>query len=201
MRIEVKVTGPPETGTVAQVANHSSWLDILVLNSVQQVSFVSKAEVANWPVIGAMAKSAGTLFITRNRRDVDRQRALIENRLRLGGRLLVFPEGTSTDGQRVLPFKPTLFAAFLAPELRDDLCVQSIALNYYPPAGCSSRFFGWWGDMEFGAHMLQVLAHGAGGAVTVHFAPSVKVSDFGDRKELALACETTVRDAFNEAVR
>ena len=95
------------------VANHASWLDIFALNAPQRIYFVSKDEVRDWPGIGWLARATGTVFIARKSREAGVQARLFETRMAAGHRLLFFPEGTSTDGRRVLPFKTTLFAAFL----------------------------------------------------------------------------------------
>ena len=194
MRYRTK--GQVMRGGGAVVANHASWLDILTLNARKRIYFVSKSEVAEWPAIGRMARTVGTVFITRDARDAAAQRAIFEARLAAGHKLLFFPEGTSTDGQRVLPFKSTLFAAFFAPELRDALHVQPVSVVYHAPAGADARFYGWWGEMDFGAHMLKVLAAPRQGSVEVIYHAPLKVADFSDRKALARAAEEAVRRGF-----
>ena len=128
--IRLKVTGTPMRDRGAMVSNHVSWLDIFTLSAPRPVFFVSKSEVRSWPGIGFLARAAGTVFITRKRGDAKAQQDVFLNRLRAGQRLMFFPEGTSTDGKRVLPFKTTLFAAFFAPELRDFCHVQPVTLLY-----------------------------------------------------------------------
>ena len=187
------VSGHPMRGQGAVVANHSSWLDIFVLNACQTVYFVSKAEVARWPGIGWLARATGTVFIARDPKQAKVQRAEFEDRLRAGHRLLFFPEGTSTDGLGVLPFKSTLFAAFLSDNLKNGLRIQPVSVLYRAPRGRSRRFYGWWGDMAFAPHFLTVLAEGRQGGVEVVFHDPVAVADFPDRKALALYCEETVR--------
>ncbi len=151
----------------AVVANHSSWLDIFALNARKRVYFVSKSEVAGWPGIGWLAKATGTVFIERVARAAHAQRDLFQERLLAGHKLLFFPEGTSSDGRRVLPFKSTLFEAFFAPELRGILWVQPVSVVYHAPPGADPRFYGWWGDMAMGPHLLQVLAAAPQGSVEV----------------------------------
>ncbi|MCP9482218.1 1-acyl-sn-glycerol-3-phosphate acyltransferase [Shimia sp. CNT1-13L.2] len=177
----------------AVVANHSSWLDIFALNARKRIYFVSKAEVANWPGIGWLAKATGTVFINRDRREAAKQKQVFEKRLLAGHKLLFFPEGTSTDAIRVLPFKTTLFAAFFTEELREKLWVQPVTVLYHAPDGADSRFYGWWGDMDFGGHLLKVLASGKQGRIELIYHAPVKVSDFPDRKTLAAHCEAEVR--------
>lgn len=188
--------GQPMRGSGAIVANHASWLDIFALNARKRIYFVSKSEVANWPGIGWLARATGTVFITRTARDAAAQRRVFEGRLGAGHKLLFFPEGTSTDGRRVLPFKTSLFAAFFAEELRGGLSVQPVTVIYHAPEGADARFYGWWGDMEFGAHLLQTLAARPQGGVTVIYHTPLRVRDFADRKALARACEEAVRQGF-----
>ncbi|SHF38023.1 lyso-ornithine lipid acyltransferase [Ruegeria intermedia] len=179
----------------AVVANHSSWLDIFALNARKRVYFVSKAEVAKWPGIGFLARAAGTVFIERDPRKARAQTKLFEERLKAGHKLLFFPEGTSTDGLRVLPFKTTLFAAFFAEELRDFMYVQPVTVIYHAPAGEPARFYGWWGDMDFGPHLLKTLGARRQGRVELIYHAPAKVSDFPNRKALAAHCEEAIRHA------
>lgn len=177
----------------AVVANHASWLDIFSLNASQRIYFVAKSEVAGWPGIGWLARATGTVFIERNPKRAREQTEVFQQRLLHNHRLLFFPEGTSTDGQQVLPFKTTLFQAFMAPELRDVIWIQPVSVTYTTPDGFDDRFYGWWGDMTFGAHLLATLAAKDHGTVITRYHPPLKVNTFTDRKTLALACETLVR--------
>jgi 1-acyl-sn-glycerol-3-phosphate acyltransferase len=183
----------------AVVANHSSWLDIFALNARKRIYFVSKAEVARWPAIGWLARATGTVFIDRDPRLARAQTAQFEERLAVGHKLLFFPEGTSTDGLRVLAFKPTLFQAFFSDHLRDFMHVQPVAVVYHAPKGRPARFYGWWGSMDFGPHLLRVLACWHQGSVELIYMPPVRVADFSDRKTLAAHCEAAVREGFARA--
>ncbi|WP_417524820.1 lysophospholipid acyltransferase family protein [Marinovum sp.] len=187
--------GTPMRDHGAFVANHASWLDIFVLNAARDVYFVSKAEVARWPGIGLLARATGTVFISRDRREARAQTELFRSRLRGRHHLLFFPEGTSTDGRRVLAFKPTLFAACFDPALREALFIQPVTVIYRAPEGADPRFYGWWGEMSFGEHMLAMLVARRHGAAEVIFHPALKVADFEDRKTLARRLEETVRGA------
>ena len=181
-------------GWAAVVANHTSWLDIFVLNASKRIFFVSKAEVAGWPGIGVLARATGTLFIKRERAEALAQTKIMQERLLAGQKLLFFPEGTSTDGAQVLPFKTTLFAAFMAPELRDVLHVQPVSVVYHAPEGAPVWFYGWWGDMSFGSHLLSTLASAKRGRIDIVYHPGLAVADFDNRKALAKACEDAVRE-------
>ncbi len=191
--IRYRTRGALMTQPGAVVANHSSWLDIFALNARKRIYFVSKSEVAGWPGIGWLARATGTVFITRDPRAAKAQTAMFEARLRAGHKLLFFPEGTSTDGLRVLPFKSTLFAAFFSNALRGDMWIQPVTVIYRAPVGEDARFYGWWGEMEFGTHLLQTLATRRQGAVELVYHAPLRVADFTDRKALAKASEDVVR--------
>jgi 1-acyl-sn-glycerol-3-phosphate acyltransferase len=182
-----KVQGTPMATRGAVVANHTSWLDIFALNVAKRIYFVSKSEVAGWPGIGWLARATGTVFIERNPAKAHEQTELFHSRLLAGHKLLFFPEGTSTDGLQVLPFKTTLFQAFFEPSLRNEISVQPVTVVYTAPPGVDARFYGWWGDMSFGAHLITTLAPAKQGKVTVIYQTPVKVSAFSNRKALALA--------------
>ncbi|MBU2866384.1 lysophospholipid acyltransferase family protein [Pacificibacter marinus] len=198
MGIPLHTTGAPMSAPGAVVANHSSWLDIFTLNACQNVFFVSKAEVANWAGIGPLARASGTVFIARDRKEAGRQKALFEARLHMGHKLLFFPEGTSTDGLRVLPFKPTLFAAFFAPELRDEVSIQPVTVRYIAPLGADPRFYGWWGDMEFAPSLITFLKARKQGSIEITFHDPIAVKDVPNRKDMAVLCEKAVRSALPE---
>ncbi|MEM9968791.1 MAG: lysophospholipid acyltransferase family protein [Pseudomonadota bacterium] len=192
--LKLGIFGTPYAGREAVVANHSSWLDIFVLNASMRVYFVSKAEVAGWPGIGWLARATGTVFIERHASQAAAQAALFQSRLLAGHKLLFFPEGTSTDGEQVVPFRSTLFQPFFAEPLREVLSIQPVSIAYTPPQSHPSRIYGWWGGMEFAPHLLQVLSLPSGGSADVVYHASLAVAEFSDRKTLAKACENAVRE-------
>lgn len=186
-------SGTPAPSPAALVANHSSWLDIFAVNAADPVFFVSKAEVAGWPGIGHLARAAGTLFIRRDRRQSPYQRDQMSARMAAGDRLLFFPEGTSSDGRRVLPFRTTLFSAFFAEALPEAFVVQPVTVRFTAPEGADPRFYGWWGSTGFGPHLLKILAAPRQGRIDVLFHPALRPRDFEGRKPLAAAAEDSVR--------
>jgi len=194
--LPLAVTGRPMAGRGAVVANHVSWLDIFVLNAPQRVYFVSKSEVAGWPGIGWLARATGTVFIRRDARDARLQKEVFEARLRVGHHLCFFPEGTNSDGVRLLPFKPTLFAAFFADGLSEILSIQPVSLVYLAPPGRDERFYSWFGALGFGAHLLRVLAQVRQGRVELVFHTPVPIAETASRKDLARRCEAEVRAAL-----
>ncbi len=188
--------GQPMRQAGAVVANHASWLDIFALNARKRIYFVSKSEVAGWPVIGTLAKITGTVFINRDPKEAKAQQEMFEARLLAGHKLLFFPEGTSTDGMRVLPFKTTLFQAFFAQNLLHEMHVQPVTVIYSAPPGEDARFYGWWGDMEFGPHLLKILAARRQGGVKIVYHQPVRVDAFTNRKALAAHVEQVVREGM-----
>ena len=191
--LRLELEGEEMTHGGAIVANHSSWSDIFVLHSAAHIHFVSKAEVAGWPVIGWLARVTGTLFIERRQTDAKRQQAQLAERIGGGDKLCFFPEATSSDGLRVLPFKSTLFGVFHTEALRELVWVQPVTVTYYPPKRRGKRFYGWWGDMDFGPHAMMILGLSVGGRVRVTFHPPLKAADYASRKSLALAAGEAVR--------
>ncbi|WP_245298995.1 lysophospholipid acyltransferase family protein [Pseudotabrizicola sediminis] len=192
MGIGLTVRGTPMQQRGAMVANHGSWLDIFALNACAPMYFVAKSEVSGWAGIGWLARATGTVFITRKGTEAKRQQQLFEARLRAGHRLVFFPEGTSTDSIRVLPFKSTLFAAFFTHGLESVMHIQPVTVVYHAPDGADARFYGWWGDMTFAGHLVSVLSARKQGRVEVNFHPAVPVDAFPGRKELAGYCERVI---------
>ena len=146
-----------------------------------------------------MARATGTLFIKRDRREAQAQTKAFEERLLHGHRLLFFPEGTSTDNQRVLPFKTTLFAAFLTDGLRDRLQVQAVSVVYHAPPGREPYFYGWWGGPDFAPSLVQMRGQWPHGSVTLIYHDPVRVADVPDRKALAQTLEMQVRGGVDTA--
>jgi len=125
--VTLQVSGRPRPGATLFVANHISWLDILAINAVQPVRFVSKADVRHWPLLGWLVACGGTLFIERERkRDALRVVHLVAQALKQGEKVAVFPEGTTGDGHALLPFHANLLQAAIATETP----VQAIALRF-----------------------------------------------------------------------
>lgn len=184
--------GQPMRGPGAVVANHSSWLDILTMNAAMPVFFVSKAEVKGWPGVNILTAVTNTHFVVRDPKFARVQAQEFAARVRAGHRLLFFPEGTSTDGRRVLPFKATLFQGFLDPGLPEGLAIQPMSLAYHAPDEADPRFYGWWADMNLADHLLAVLsAPRQGRAEIVLHAPIPVAGE--TRKTLASKAEIAVR--------
>jgi 1-acyl-sn-glycerol-3-phosphate acyltransferase len=191
--------GVPLRGPGALGANHSSWIAIGALQRAAAPFLVSKSEVRGGPAIGTIGRAIGTMFVDRRPAAAKRQEAELLARLGRGDRMAMFPEGTSTDGSRVLPFKSSLFGVFFAPGLEGRVAVQPVSITYHPRPGLPADFYAWWGEMDFAPHLLAVLARSTGGRVELTFHPPLTVSAAGDRKALAGAAERAVRAGVSGA--
>lgn len=191
--LRVRQIGHPVSGgPVLFAANHTGYLDISVLGSLIPGSFVSKSEVARWPFFGWLAKLQRCVFVDRQVRSTAQQRDAIAERLTAKDALILFPEGTSGDGNFVLPFKSALFSTVFNRHSDMAIAVQPVSVAYTRldglPIGRPLRpFFAWYGDMTLPRHLWRVLGLGIIDAV-VEFHPPAVVSDFASRKELAQFC-------------
>jgi 1-acyl-sn-glycerol-3-phosphate acyltransferase len=175
------------------VVNHTSYLDITVLGGLIEGCFVAKREVAGWPLFGLLAKLQRTAFVERRRGATVGERDHIARRLASGDNLILFPEGTSSDGNRVLPFKSALFAAL---DAAAGPPIQPVSISYTRldgmPLGRALRpFVAWYGDMDLAPHLFTLLGLGRM-TIDVVFHPAIRASDFSSRKDLARRCQEVV---------
>ncbi|MBV8457508.1 MAG: 1-acyl-sn-glycerol-3-phosphate acyltransferase [Acetobacteraceae bacterium] len=173
---------------VVFVANHTSWLDIPVLGGQLDACFISKSEVADWPLVGWVAKLGRTVFISRNRGATIRERDSMRARLAAGDNLILFPEGTTSDGSRVMPFRSALFAVAQTANGQSPPLIQPVSLVYDRlaglPTGRSTRpLFAWYGDMDLATHYWR-LARYRGLRATMLLHPPLEPAAFADRKAL-----------------
>ncbi|WP_419903077.1 lysophospholipid acyltransferase family protein [Kiloniella sp.] len=186
------------------VSNHVSYLDISVLGSLIDGHFVAKSEVGSWPLFGVLAKLSGTVFIQRRRHKSKESGANMARRLGDGRDLILFPEGTSSDGTRVLPFKSALFSVAQVAEGDSPLMVQPISITYTRldgmPIGRLWRpFYAWYGDMELPGHLWHALAMGTL-TVEVEFLEPVEAKSLANRKDMAAHCHGLVSRGVSSAL-
>jgi 1-acyl-sn-glycerol-3-phosphate acyltransferase len=207
----VKVIGAPAEGPVLMAANHAGWLDIIMLSGVRPVSFIAKHEIAGWPLFGFMARLQEAIFVRRaERSQVGRDRDVMRARLLAGDALVFFPEGTSTDGNRVRRFKSALFGAAELPMGEDAQHhvthprVQPVSIAYTRvhgiPMGHENRpFFAWYGDMDLLPHLWNAVRRGPIDVV-IEFHKPMTIDEAGGRKALAAAAEAAVRSGLARAL-
>ena len=204
--LEIVVRGTPErTRPTLFVANHSSYIDIEVFSALIPVCFIAKAEVAGWPFFGTLARLQRTVFVDRRPRSTADQRDEITRRLAAGDNLMLFPEGTSDDGNRTLPFFSALFSV-AERRLSDGrpLTVQPVSIAYAElngfPVGRSLRpLLAWYGDMELAPHLWHFAGLGRV-KVVVEFHPPVNIDRFGSRKGLSEHCRQAIARGVAEAI-
>ncbi len=195
---------PVQDGPVLFVSNHCSYLDITVLGSLVPASFVAKTEVAQWPLFGALAKLQRSVFVDRQSFQAVKQRNEMLARLEAGDSLILFPEGTSSDGNRVLPFKSSLLSVAELEPGGQPLTVQPVSIAYTMldglPMGRYLRpFFAWYGDMDLVSHLWQWAGLGRL-TVVVRFHEPVTLAQFGSRKVLSEHCYAVVSRGMSEAL-
>lgn len=179
-------------GPVLFVCNHTSYTDIAILGSILPASFVAKSEVSQWPLFGALARLQRTVFVDRRGARTARQRDEMVARLEKGDNLVLFPEGTSSDGNAVLPFKSALFSVAQVRPNGKPLLVQPLSIAYTRldgmPIGRALRpYFAWYGDMLLAPHFWDVAGLG-NTTVDVVCHPPVSLDDYDSRKALADHC-------------
>ncbi|HUA50642.1 MAG TPA: lysophospholipid acyltransferase family protein [Candidatus Sulfotelmatobacter sp.] len=195
--VRVVVTGTPSSRhPTLFVSNHQSYLDITVLGSLIGGSFVAKAEVARWPLFGWLARLQRTVFVDRQRASTLNQNDEMRRRLAAGDNLVLFPEGTSSDGNRTLRFKSSLLAVADTEVGGHPVTVQPVSLAYLRldglPIGRAFRpFFAWYGDMVLASHLWRMAGLGTMTA-GVHFHPPLSIAACGSRKALARAAHEAV---------
>jgi 1-acyl-sn-glycerol-3-phosphate acyltransferase len=197
LRVTVGGAAPAGSGGVLYVSNHVSWADIFVLGSVLPASFVAKADVAVWPVLGWLVRQHGTIFVDRTRRSrAGEQSDSIAKRLKDGDSVLLFPEGTSSDGQGVLPFRSALFASAVAAGARvQPVTVAWIKVGRRPVVEANRRTIAWIDDMELVPHIWALL-RGGGAEARIVCHPVLAA---GDRRTLARASQGLVTQGLEHA--
>ena len=188
------------------VSNHVSWLDIIVLGAVAPLSFVAKAEMANWPVFGILAKLQRTVFIKReDRRQAGQQASEIAERMTAREIMVLFPEGTTSDGHQLLPFKTPLFEAAklaLISSPVEKAVVQPLAINYTRLHGMSlgrakRSHVAWPGEIGLGESVIPVIREGALD-VTVHVGEPIQLTKDSKRKIISAAAEKSIHSMMGK---
>jgi 1-acyl-sn-glycerol-3-phosphate acyltransferase len=208
--VHVAITGdppPPDSGGLI-VANHVSWLDISVIGAQRPLSFVAKSEVADWPVIGLLSKLQRTVFIDRARRAATADVAAeMGGRISAGEAVVLFAEGTTGDGTRILPLRSSLLGAAhqaLGRSDEADIPIYPLTITYTGFHGMAGgrderSALGWYGDTELAPHLRAMLAAGAID-VTLSWSEPIAMGRKTSRKEATRLAEEAIRRARREAV-
>jgi len=204
LRIKVRQVGVASAAAPTLfVCNHISWLDIVVLSAALPASFIAKQEVNDWPFFGLLARLQRTVFVERNNRHrTVEHRDEMRERLETGDNLILFPEGTSSDGLRIHNFKSAFFATAEHPIRGRLLTVQPVSLGYaelnHMPVGRRwMRFFAWVGDEDLLPHLWRFLKVGPSTAV-LEFHQPVTIEHFASRKGMAAWCHQRVLEGLSD---
>jgi 1-acyl-sn-glycerol-3-phosphate acyltransferase len=209
LRIRVRVVGEPvRDRAVLFVSNHVSWADILAVGSITPIAYVSKSEIAGWPMVGPAAKAQRTVFVDRSRRHQTGDAiAEIVQRLAGGTSVVLFAEGTSSDGNRVLPFRSALVGAVKEASARAEsgILIQPMSICYTGlngiPMGRQHRpTVAWYGDLDFMPHIKAFIERGAVDAV-VSYGEPVAADGTADRKAMTRSLEGAVRKITSDTLR
>ncbi len=204
-RINVKLAGEKTSGHAVYVGNHLSYIDIAAIGAHLNATFISKADVKSWPVLGLLATLSKTVFIERSRKAATKCIADIKETLSNGRSLILFPEGTSTNGFDVLPFKSTIFEIFLNSEIKENLIVQPFTLTLKKVNGREITspedhdMYAWYADMTFMPHLWQ-LAKSKGAEILLTFHPPRPAANFQDRKEFSRICHDDVAQGLQNTL-
>ncbi len=208
LRVRVRVVGTPVTGKpVLILSNHVSWVDIPTIGSIMPLVFISKSEVRNWPLVGPAAELLHTIFVDRSQRQKTAEvNATIARKMESGDPVVLFAEGTSSDGNRVLQFRSALVGAASAvlTQSQGEVWLQPLSISYpridgLPMGRMHRPRVAWYGDTDFVPHLKDYVLHGAIDAVVTFGEPTA--FDGVDRKTLVKALETSVRRMRIEALR
>ncbi len=194
---------------VLYVSNHTSYLDIMVLGSKISARYTPKIEVSKWPIINFLVNLSLPVYIQRDSLRALEQKETIQSLIKSGDSIVLFPEGTTNDGTKVLPFKSSLFSV-AEPNLNSEnnnagddknICVQPISIVYTKIDGMPANSenldkIAWYGDMKFLPHFWNLLGV-KGAEVKLIYHQGVKFSDFGCRKELSKHCENVINQGFS----
>ncbi|MEO0368243.1 MAG: lysophospholipid acyltransferase family protein [Pseudomonadota bacterium] len=197
------------SGTISEatpclyVSNHISYLDIIVLGDLRAY-FIAKSEVASWPVFGQLARFQNTLFIERKASRAREQMKIMQNHLSSGKRLTLFPEGTSTDGAHVEPFKSSLFAAADLPNPEQRVPIQAVTIAYVlhdgKPMNQGMRdHYAWYATMPFASHFFSLFPLKKVD-VNIHFHPVCYLDEFESRKACADHCQSLVAAKLSKSL-
>ena len=210
LRLRVRVNGTPmHNRAVLYVSNHVSWADIVAIGSIAPVAFVAKREVASWPLVGITAKVQRTVFVDRTRRhQAGEAVAEILKRLADGVSVVLFAEGTSSDGNRVLPFRSALLGVVEEASSHagaGDVVIQPMSISYFGlhgiPMGRQHRpLVAWYGDIDFLPHIKAFIEHGAVDAI-VSYGEAFPANVEADRKAMTKRLESSVRGLLASALR
>ena len=199
--VRVKVEGKIyKKRPVMYVSNHVSYIDILALGTKIRGNFIAKREVMDWPIFGWLSRIQTCIFVERDPKKAKEQQKKITSVLKKKQNIILFPEGTSTDGNRILPFKSSLFDAVKTPIKNGVVSVQPVTICYHaingmPVNRLQRPYLTWFGDMDLISHVIKLAGFGKVDVI-LRFHEPKSYTDISNRKELAKYCEEKSREGL-----
>lgn len=202
LKTEIRGT-PVHNKQLIYVSNHLSYLDIPVIGAHLKASFIAKDDIAGWPVIGSLAKIQQTAFISRSSSKAKKVANALDVMLKEGKSLVLFPEGTSSPGTEVLPFKSSLFSLAQPKDMNTPISIQPFVLelidvNGTPITPESRDLYAWYADMDFAPH-IWVFLKNKGATIRLTFLDVVTPVPHQDRKELCKLIEGQISSGLRQA--
>ncbi|MDY0030277.1 MAG: lysophospholipid acyltransferase family protein [Pseudobdellovibrionaceae bacterium] len=200
--LKAEIRGSPvHNRQLIYISNHLSYLDIPVIGSFLLASFIAKEDVAHWPVLGFLSKVQQTAFISRSSSHAKKVANALDTMLKQGKSLILFPEGTSSAGSSVLPFKSSLFSLAMPKDMA-PVAIQPFVLNLTKVNGShtteqSRDLYSWYGDMDFGPHIWEFLKN-SGATVELTFLEVVEPSQDLDRKTLCKLVQDRIESGLGQ---
>jgi lyso-ornithine lipid O-acyltransferase len=192
--VRITITGRPVQGRVLFIANHVSWLDILVLAHKTGTAFVGKADMARWPLLGWLAAQNNTIFVNREAAlDAHNQANMLQKALRQPQPVTIFPEGTTGDGLALLPFRSSLLAAVAPPP--PGVTIQPVAIDY----GDAAPSIAWTGEESVGHNALGVMSRRGRLTVTLHFLDPIPFAELPHRKLVTSHARAAIAAVLGQA--
>lgn len=195
MGLRLRVLGSPAAGrSTLFVSNHSSWLDIVVLGATLEANFVAKQEIGRWPVVNLIARLGRTVFVSRSRTQTKGEAAVIRERLGAGDSIILFPEGTTSDGGRVMTFRSAFLSVADHAQRVQPVSIVYDRLGGLPACRRDRPLFAWYGDMDIGSHLWR-LARRPSARATIVLHPPLDPAAWSDRKTLTAACSAVIAES------
>ena len=182
------------------VSNHLSYIDIPVLGSLLPLKFVAKSDVKKWPIFGHLAKIGDTIFVGRVKKYISFEKNVIEKLIENGDKVVIFPEGTTSDGIRVLDFKSSLMSAVESKDcLVQPIVISYVGINGIPLTRRLKPIVAWYGDMEFKSHLINVIRLFSISA-KVKFLSPINAKDFNDRKSMTNFLQNVINNQYSNNI-
>ncbi len=198
--LEIRIVGTPAAAkSVLYVSNHASYLDIIALGATLRAAFIAKADISGWPIIGFLGRLQHVAYVKRERTQAKQQGNALTERLSEGDALILFAEGTTSDGLRILPLKSSLISTGSAAEIIQPVTISFTGLNGFSVGRSFRQLYAWFGDMTLAPHFTEIMRQRCL-QMTLEFGVPLRFADFKDRKAITQTIEDVMRTALEAQI-